>query len=73
MCGTEVSVFHTREGACLRMGEEGGVQRGFRMHDEENQPSKEFNVNALSVAQRAAITDALALISILFAGILSPL
>lgn len=53
------------------MGEEGGVNQGFYMCDEENRPTEQLNLNG--VAQWAAITDVLALIFILFAQILSPL
>lgn len=43
--------FHAHEGACLHMGEEGGVNRGFYMCDEENRPTEQLNLNAFNVAQ----------------------
>ena len=50
-CGSKVSGFHAHEGACLRMGKEGGVNRVFYMCNEENRPTEQLNLNAFNVAQ----------------------
>lgn len=63
--------FQAHKSSCLHAWEEGAVNQGFYVCDEENQPSIELNINAFSVAQRDEITDALVVIFVLFSQILS--